>query len=61
MFNLDPIDLLGELLRGSGKEKPRAPEPREKDSDITDRRDERGVPYRGDFPNPASDKTRGCF
>ena len=29
--------------------------------DIISRRDERGIPYKGDFPNPASDKTKGCF
>jgi hypothetical protein len=29
--------------------------------DIVGRRDERGIPYPGDFPNPASDRTRGCF
>jgi hypothetical protein len=29
--------------------------------EITSRRDERGLPYPGDFPNPASDRTRGCF
>lgn len=28
---------------------------------IVSRRDERGLPYPGDFPNPASDRTRGCF
>jgi hypothetical protein len=28
---------------------------------IVSKRDERGTPYRGDFPNPASDRTRGCF
>ena len=28
---------------------------------IISKRDERGTPYRGDFPNPASDRTRGCF
>ena len=28
---------------------------------IISRRDERGTPYPGDFPNPASDRTRGCF
>lgn len=28
---------------------------------IVGRRDERGTPYPGDFPNPASDRTRGCF
>jgi hypothetical protein len=30
-------------------------------TEIIGRRDERGVPYPGDFPNPASDRTRGCF
>jgi hypothetical protein len=30
-------------------------------SGIVSRRDERGTPYPGDFPNPASDRTRGCF
>ena len=43
----------------------RKPEDLEKDSErddsIVSRRDERGQPYRGDFPNPASDRTRGCF
>ena len=34
----------------------------EKDKDgIVSRRDEKGTPYRGDFPNPASDRNRGCF
>jgi hypothetical protein len=28
---------------------------------IISRRDEKGLPYPGDFPNPASDRTRGCF
>ena len=28
---------------------------------IISRRDERGTPYPGDFPNPASDINRGCF
>lgn len=28
---------------------------------IVNRRDERGIPYPSDFPNPASDSTRGCF
>lgn len=32
-----------------------------KNDDVISRRDERGVPYPGDFPNPASDRTRGCF
>lgn len=29
--------------------------------DIVSRRDERGIPYPGDFPNPASNRTPGCF
>ena len=29
--------------------------------EIISRRDEKGLPYPGDFPNPASDRTRGCF
>jgi hypothetical protein len=29
--------------------------------EIISRRDQRGLPYPGDFPNPASDRTRGCF
>ena len=38
------------------------PKKDEKDKpDIVGRRDERGIPYPGDFPNPASDRTRGCF
>jgi len=37
------------------KQEPKRPE------DIVSRRDERGTPYPGDFPNPASDRTRGCF
>ena len=44
---------------------PRAPvaEPRPKASsgDIIDRRDERGVGYPGDFPNPSGSGYRGCF
>ena len=41
---------------------PRRPKSREKNKDeIVSRRDERGIPYPGDFPNPASDRTRGCF
>jgi hypothetical protein len=42
----------------------RSPEPKagEKPKDgIISRRDERGLPYPGDFPNPASDRTKGCF
>jgi hypothetical protein len=32
-----------------------------KSTDVISRRDERGSSYPGDFPNPASDLTRGCF
>ena len=39
---------------------PGKPLPKSKD-EIISRRDERGIPYPGDFPNPASDRTRGCF
>ena len=43
-------------------EKPREPKKGEKTKDeIISRRDERGTPYPGDFPNPASDRIRGCF
>lgn len=42
----------------------KSPEPKKSESEkaeIISRRDERGLPYPGDFPNPASDRTRGCF
>ena len=43
-------------------EKPRDQRKGETGKDeIISRRDERGTPYPGDFPNPASDRTRGCF
>jgi hypothetical protein len=43
-------------------EKPREQKKGEKSNDrIISRRDERGTPYPGDFPNPASDRNRGCF
>jgi hypothetical protein len=45
---------------------PREKPPEEKNDQklpqgIVSRRDDRGTPYPGDFPNPASDRTRGCF
>jgi hypothetical protein len=41
---------------------PKAPErPSPRSGSFISRRDERGVPYRGDWPNPVADKTRGCF
>ena len=43
-------------------EKPRDQKKTDEAKDeIISRRDERGTPYPGDFPNPASDRTRGCF
>jgi hypothetical protein len=43
-------------------EKPRDEKKSEKSKNpVITRRDERGTPYPGDFPNPASDSTRGCF
>ena len=30
-------------------------------SDVVAPTDEKGVPYRGDFPNPLGVKNRGCF
>lgn len=44
------------------KEKPETAEKLEgRLKKIVSRRDERGVPYPGDFPNPLGDKNRGCF
>jgi hypothetical protein len=67
MYNLDPRSLFEDWLRSQREQKAR--ERREKQgersepdpSEIVSKRDERGAPYRGDFPNPASDSTRGCF
>jgi hypothetical protein len=36
-------------------------EDKKRTDEIVSRRDERGMPHPGDFPNPASDRTRGCF
>jgi hypothetical protein len=58
-----PIEEALERLRGHLPADP-TPLPKSKkggETDIVSRRDERGVPYPGDFPNPASDRTRGCF
>jgi hypothetical protein len=58
---------LGELVRRIANVEPRPvpkpaePSPKSTDSGIVSRRDEHGLPYHGDFPNPASDRTRGCF
>jgi hypothetical protein len=35
--------------------------PREASAEIIGRRDERGVPYPGDFPNDLGRYYRGCF
>ena len=43
-------------------EQPREQKKVEKSKDeIIGRRDERGTPYPGDFPNPLGDRNRGCF
>jgi hypothetical protein len=61
---------LGELVRRianadslPSSPKPPLPEPpsQKGDSGIISPRDQRGTPYHGDFPNPASDRTKGCF
>jgi hypothetical protein len=55
--------LLRDIVNGPEPAKqPREQKPKPKGKpDIISRRDERGTPYKGDFPNPASDKTKGCF
>ncbi|HEX4468963.1 MAG TPA: hypothetical protein VH080_05485 [Gemmatimonadaceae bacterium] len=56
------LDTALESVIGHLPEKPREQKKNEKAKDeIISRRDERGTPYPGDFPNPASDRTRGCF
>ena len=56
---------LGDLVRKiTNVEPPRpAPDsaPKPKKGEIVSPRDEHGLPYHGDFPNPASDRNRGCF
>jgi hypothetical protein len=53
---------LEQILGHLPTEKPRDQKTSDKRKDeIISRRDERGTPYPGDFPNPASDRTRGCF
>ena len=44
-----------------GKESGKNEKPPKRDDGIVSRRDEKGMPYGGDFPNPASDRNRGCF
>jgi hypothetical protein len=58
-----PVDQALERLREQLPVKPSAaPGSGKKEKhDIVSPRDERGIPYPGDFPNPASDRTRGCF
>lgn len=57
-----PLDQARERVR---EHLPVEPPPKKKEKsdngDIVSRRDERGIPYPGDFPNPASDRIRGCF
>ena len=57
---------LGELVRKVTKIDPPRPSPKSSESESKDRgivspRDQQGLPYHGDFPNPASDRNRGCF
>jgi hypothetical protein len=57
---------LGELVRqvtkiATPRPSPKSSDTESKDGGIASPRDERGLPYHGDFPNPASDRTRGCF
>jgi len=53
---------LEQIIGHVPREKPPEEKPAPKRPDeIVNRRDERGTPYPGDFPNPASDRTRGCF
>lgn len=52
---------LEQIIGHIPREKPREKVEQKKPEDIVSRRDERGTPYPGDFPNPASDSTRGCF
>jgi hypothetical protein len=58
-----PLDTALEQILGQlPPEKPRDQKPSDKSkNEIISRRDERGTPYPGDFPNPASDRIRGCF
>lgn len=53
------LERLREHLPPEASPTPTADKP--KKDEIVSRRDERGIPYPGDFPNPASDRTRGCF
>lgn len=57
-----PLDKALEELRDQLPVQPNSkPKQTGKKDGIVSRRDERGTPYPGDFPNPASDRTRGCF
>ena len=54
-------EALERLLEHLPVQPPRAPNQKKENDAVVSRRDERGTPYPGDFPNPASDRTRGCF
>ena len=57
-----PLDKALEQLRDQLSGEPSSKSKKgEKKDNIVSRRDERGIPYPVDFPNPASDRTRGCF
>jgi len=61
---LTVLAALAQILDGDGNRKPEKRDGKKGTpglDTIVSRRDERGVPYRGDFPNPASDIIRGCF
>lgn len=65
MGGIDPRALRAVVnaIRGQrpGEEQKGKSEDDQRDEGIVSRRDEKGTPYRGDFPNPASDRNRGCF
>ena len=53
---------LEQIIGHLPSDRPQDTKPAEKPkNEIVSRRDEKGLPYPGDFPNPASDRTRGCF
>lgn len=59
----DPLrDLLQKAVNDHGKDRsPGKPQQAEKSSRIVSPDDERGTPYKGDFPNPLDGKVPGCF
>jgi hypothetical protein len=49
---------LDELKRSTARHREAPPDQR---GDVVSPRDERGIRYRGDFPNPSGSGYRGCF